>query len=220
MAYGKHLKIVRSQEYRDKRAAWYRSYYAKKLKVANPKKRGRVADPEARAAKASAKREEAQHSANIRAFLCRKCSNHRAFLPDTPQGKCRICARRKHHKAKAGRKQRLIAAGRWGVIVRLRKATSRAHKKGCKGSFVERDWMAILEKYGNRCLCCGSSSDICIDHVVPVCHGGPHDPSNIQPLCRVCNGNKGTAVIDYRPDRPLAPMRRDPVTVRYVHGTE
>lgn len=57
---------------------------------------------------------------------------------------------------------------------------------------------SVFEKYGNKCLACGSSKNICIDHVVPVFKGGKNDISNYQPLCKSCNSKKGVKVIDYR----------------------
>jgi hypothetical protein len=41
------------------------------------------------------------------------------------------------------------------------------------------------------CAVCGLPYFICVDHVVPVACGGSNDESNLQPLCRWCNGAKG-----------------------------
>jgi 5-methylcytosine-specific restriction endonuclease McrA len=67
------------------------------------------------------------------------------------------------------------------------------------GHFTEREWKALLDKYGHKCLCCGRS-DVPLerDHVIPI--GPPHSDeiANIQPLCRSCNARKGKREIDYR----------------------
>lgn len=57
---------------------------------------------------------------------------------------------------------------------------------------------AVLDEFGNKCLCCGSYDDICIDHVVPLSLGGFNRVDNMQPLCRSCNSKKGVKTIDYR----------------------
>lgn len=57
----------------------------------------------------------------------------------------------------------------------------------------------IFEKYGKKCLCCGSEGGIHLDHVIPVIKNGIYDDlDNLQPLCKRCNSLKGTKVIDYR----------------------
>ncbi len=60
------------------------------------------------------------------------------------------------------------------------------------------DWLDLCNKYGNKCLCCGSLENLTRDHVVPISAGGSHSVSNIQPLCRRCNSKKGNQTIDYR----------------------
>lgn len=65
---------------------------------------------------------------------------------------------------------------------------------------TDSDWKKILEFYGNKCLKCGSTKRITLDHVIPITLGGWHDPINIQPLCHSCNsGKQNRNSIDYRP---------------------
>ena len=45
----------------------------------------------------------------------------------------------------------------------------------------------IRELYGNRCVNCGSETDIELHHIVPIAVGGNHIPSNIVPLCHACH---------------------------------
>ncbi len=67
------------------------------------------------------------------------------------------------------------------------------------GSYSADEWEALVEHYGNRCLCCGRTDvKIVVDHVVPVTKGGSSNIDNIQPLCQSCNSRKGTKTIDYR----------------------
>lgn len=67
------------------------------------------------------------------------------------------------------------------------------------GIVRQEEWDALMVKYGGRCLCCGSSSDIVTDHIVPLSKGGCNTIDNVQPLCRGCNARKASATIDYRP---------------------
>lgn len=59
----------------------------------------------------------------------------------------------------------------------------------------------ILEFYGRRCLCCGSTEDVTLDHVKPLALGGLNSATNIQILCRECNSRKGAKEIDYRREK-------------------
>lgn len=56
----------------------------------------------------------------------------------------------------------------------------------------------LFEMYGEKCLCCGSTDNLQIDHIQAVYNGGENDIDNLQPLCKSCNVSKGTKTIDYR----------------------
>lgn len=66
------------------------------------------------------------------------------------------------------------------------------------GAYTSAQWIALCDKYCNRCLCCGKKRKLTADHVVPVSKGGSSNISNIQPLCGPCNSSKGTRSTDYR----------------------
>lgn len=70
--------------------------------------------------------------------------------------------------------------------------------KACQFTSKKEIRIAVFELHGKRCLCCGSETNITIDHVVPVKKGGINELSNMQPLCKSCNSRKSTSIIDYR----------------------
>ena len=51
----------------------------------------------------------------------------------------------------------------------------------------------IFERDGYRCVNCGGTEDLQIDHIIPLSRGGETKESNLQTLCRGCNQNKGTS---------------------------
>ena len=53
---------------------------------------------------------------------------------------------------------------------------------------------------GERCLRCGSSSELWVDHIVPKAAGGKGGWKNLQTLCRPCDQLKADRHIDYRTD--------------------
>lgn len=51
---------------------------------------------------------------------------------------------------------------------------------------------AVYERDHFRCVACGTTDDLSVDHIVAWSKGGLDDPSNLQTLCRSCNARKGT----------------------------
>lgn len=52
----------------------------------------------------------------------------------------------------------------------------------------------VFERDQQRCVHCGSTSDLAIDHIKPWSHFGPDSEPNLQVLCGPCNSRKGTKV--------------------------
>lgn len=50
---------------------------------------------------------------------------------------------------------------------------------------------AVKERDGYRCVACGSTDELQIDHIHPVKHGGSDDMDNLQTLCGPHNREKG-----------------------------
>ncbi len=50
---------------------------------------------------------------------------------------------------------------------------------------------AVLERDGHRCVMCGATSNLHLDHIVPHCNGGSSEIENLQALCQWCNTSKG-----------------------------
>lgn len=74
----------------------------------------------------------------------------------------------------------------------------RARKLGIAGKWSAAEFLALCEKYNNRCLCCGKHEVLTPDHVLPFCLGGLNVIANLQPLCFSCNDSKGRNATDYR----------------------
>lgn len=72
--------------------------------------------------------------------------------------------------------------------------------KGVPTPPIDRDY--ILQRDGGKCLRCGSTESLTMDHVKPLSLGGDWSYSNLQTLCRDCNGWKASQHIDFRPSPP------------------
>ena len=87
-----------------------------------------------------------------------------------------------------------------------REWSKRNPEVGRKGAQTRRQRMKMLELleiskrdfvrlYASPCSSCGSTKDICLDHIIPIARGGRHSIGNAQPLCRRCNASKGTKLM-------------------------
>jgi hypothetical protein len=56
----------------------------------------------------------------------------------------------------------------------------------------------ILKRDGYKCLKCGNTEKLQIDHIMPVSKGGENKLSNLQTLCNICNSKKRDNYKDYR----------------------
>lgn len=80
----------------------------------------------------------------------------------------------------------------------LNKHRRRAAERSANGSYTVEQWRELLALCGDKCLSCGKTERITVDHIVPVSQGGSNQIDNVQPLCFWCNSGKRDKTIDYR----------------------
>lgn len=60
------------------------------------------------------------------------------------------------------------------------------------------DRMTIIEREKWTCYLCGvicTRTNVTLDHVIPLYHGGSHTTDNLRVACRSCNSSKGTKLL-------------------------
>lgn len=62
--------------------------------------------------------------------------------------------------------------------------------------FLRKRWVRdiVMFRDGHKCIMCGISEDLTLDHSIPVSRGGENRIENLQTLCRTCNAKKGEKV--------------------------
>lgn len=53
---------------------------------------------------------------------------------------------------------------------------------------------AIYARDGHRCVTCGATENLSLDHIFPYSLGGEDTKENLQTMCRSCNSRKGAKV--------------------------
>jgi hypothetical protein len=53
----------------------------------------------------------------------------------------------------------------------------------------------VHERDGHRCLKCGTTKELTIDHIYPLCRGGQTVYENLQTLCGTCNRKKRAKIV-------------------------
>jgi hypothetical protein len=49
---------------------------------------------------------------------------------------------------------------------------------------------SVYDRDGRKCVKCGATEDLCLDHKHPFSKGGKTEESNLQTMCRTCNSKK------------------------------
>lgn len=86
----------------------------------------------------------------------------------------------------------------WGLAPHPDETTRKKRQRGDRGSA---NFTAIQRKewLGTECAWCSTTKNLTLDHIIPVCAGGPATKKNAQTLCGRCNNIKGATI-----DRQLA----------------
>lgn len=159
-------------------------------------------------------------------FNCESCKGSKQiseFYPEprTKLGHTKICRPCKIESAsawsKANRKKTNAYKKAWAInnpeknmsakknwklnnqdAVRGHTATRRARIAAVTIEPLPSNYMTILKDMYKSCLCCGSTDNLSLDHVISIARGGSHSMGNFQLLCMKCNQRKGAKEVDYR----------------------
>ena len=58
------------------------------------------------------------------------------------------------------------------------------------------EWLEVFNHHGGKCIYCGDTTLIEMDHLTPLVRGGTHTKDNVAPACRGCNRAKGAMTKD------------------------
>lgn len=70
----------------------------------------------------------------------------------------------------------------------------------------------IFDRDGKKCVECGVTKNLSIDHIIPVSKGGDSSDSNLRTLCKACNSKKGNRDVESTSNQER--VVNDPLTNR------
>lgn len=73
------------------------------------------------------------------------------------------------------------------VQFRTKGKSAGAKRKYSHASLTAKRRAKVKERDGFRCVTCGSTADLEVDHIIPVAKGGTRAMDNLQTLCGGCN---------------------------------
>jgi len=152
---------------REKRLAWQKEYYlANQENAVIYARQWRRDNPEKTRGYHAAYKEKYPEKERIRHF--EKSLNYRKKYPERVRDACR----------------------KWGKNNREKVALINQRRRAKTSEFVvlEKDIASI---YSRPCVRCNKTSNITLDHIIPLSRGGAHSVGNFQPLCKSCNSSKG-----------------------------
>jgi len=95
-------------------------------------------------------------------------------------------------------KKKFYNSDKGKISEKIKRYKKRSILENLDEHFTAQDWKEVLAEYGKKCLACGSTEHLTVDHVIPLSQGGTNTKDNLQPLCLACNCSKGVKTIDYR----------------------
>lgn len=174
---------------------------AQKRRAANPERireynKKRWADLEKR------KADQVKHRIYCQANKKELQAKQKAWEKRNPE-KMKIRARNKARKRYAEKREKVAAenkAWRQANSEKINELNRRLYhnRRANGGSYTKAEWDFLCEMADHKCLACGSSAKLTVDHIIPGKQGGSSSIDNLQPLCGRCNSRKHAKGIDYR----------------------
>ena len=108
----------------------------------------------------------------------------------TPEYKARRCEYQRAYSKTPKEK------ARGNANMRAKRHRRKARLASVENTLTREQIHAVFEAYGNKCVDCGTTDTLTIDHILPISKGGPNTAKNIRPLCLSCNSSKGARDAD------------------------
>lgn len=95
------------------------------------------------------------------------------------------------------REKKLKQKSEWGktpegkIKQKAKNHARRARKNSVVSTLAASDLKEIRDKAKGRCFYCRVKGPLALDHIIPICKGGPHSRDNVVMACRSCNSSKG-----------------------------
>lgn len=143
-----------------------------------------------------------RHIGNGKCKPCQVVRDAKYYSNNRGKIQTRMADYRKNNSEKLSAQKAEYYIGNKEIILAWRKANPdktaisgrarRARKLSAGGTHTAEDICAIMSYQQDKCACCAASIENGhhVDHIEPLSKGGSNDRSNLQLLCKPCNGKK------------------------------
>lgn len=101
-----------------------------------------------------------------------------------------------HFAERMARYTEKVEQNRASSRARVQAHRDRVREQGQTPRGYTRHREEVFARDGRRCVYCGGSQGLCLDHLIPVGRGGSNEPENLVCGCRACVGRKGGRLPD------------------------
>lgn len=114
------------------------------------------------------------------------------------------------------RQRKLVADWKIRSLEKVRGTTRRRALRLATSGIYEVTAKDERRLRSSPCFACGATSDITLDHAIPVSRGGRHSVGNLIPLCRTCNSRKSAKLwVEFR----MTVTARSPKSLRIARAS-
>jgi len=101
---------------------------------------------------------------------------------------------------------------------RMHKQRRRARERLLPHTLTVLQWESIKEHFNNKCVYCGQTEKLTIEHFVPVSKFGELTINNIIPVCSSCNSSKGNRLFSvWYPMQPYYNKKREQKILKFLN---
>jgi hypothetical protein len=116
---------------------------------------------------------------------------------------------------------RLKNKEKFRVLKKIAKHKRKAIKKSLEHTFTNKEWLACLNHFNNKCAYCGTEEKLTQDHFIALSKQGEYTRNNIVPVCHSCNSSKQDKdFFEWYPQQKFYSKHREQKILKFLNYTD